>query len=74
MNHKEKIRKISIGNDLKDGIFYMVGAKCGKGFIKHIIYDNELFFDVYVIEGDIIRLWKSCNKLVVGVVEFDTLD
>jgi hypothetical protein len=52
----------------------MVGARCGKGFIKHIIYDNELFFDIYVIDGDVIRLWKSCNKFVVGVVEFDTVD
>ncbi len=66
-----KIRKISVGNDLKDAIHYFIGSKGAKGLVKDIIYDGELWFTVYIIEGDVIQLWKSINKNMVIAVEFD---
>ena len=66
-----KIRKISVGNDLKDAIHYFIGSKGAKGIVKDIIYDGELWFSVYIKEGEIVQLWKSLNKNMVIAVEYD---
>lgn len=66
-----KIRKISIGNDLKEGVHYFVGGKGAKSTINSIVYDNDLWFSIYVMEGNVIQLWKMVNKNMVIAVEFD---
>lgn len=66
-----KIRKISTGVDLKNSISYAVEGKASKGIIHEIIFDNDMWFDIYTIEGKVIQLWKKVNKNMVIAIEFD---
>lgn len=66
-----KIRKISVGSDLKDAIHYFIGSKGAKGIVKDIIYDGDLWFSVYIIEENVIQLWKSINKNMVIAIEYE---
>lgn len=69
------VRKISIGENLKDSMHYQVG-----GFVmnktKKIsdIIKRDKFFDIYVCEDDdnVKYLWKTFSELVVGHVEYET--
>jgi len=66
-----KIRKISTGLDLKNSISYTVDGKSSKGTIHEIIFDNDMWFDIYTIEENVVQLWKKINKNMVIAIEFD---
>lgn len=65
-----KIRKISIGKDLKEAIHYHIGGKGAKGTIHEITFE-DIWFSIYIIEGNVIQLWKKVNVNMGIAVEFD---
>ena len=69
------IRKISVGDNLRDSLHYQVGGGV-MNRTKTIsdIIPRETFFDIYVCEDDenVKMLWKSFSKSVVCHVEYQT--
>jgi hypothetical protein len=61
----KQIRKISIGDNLKDAIHYQVGNKN-----IHDIVKNDNYFDVYLIDKDEVQLWKTFQERVVCHIEY----
>lgn len=62
----KQIRKISVGDNLKDAIHYQVSDKSK---ICNIIKEGE-YFDIYTKEGVEIQLWKSFQNRVVCHIEY----
>ena len=65
------IRKVSIGNDLKNAMHYQVGSNVFSGTISNIILEDG-FFNIYVSDDDEISKWKSFNSSAVSHIEYDT--
>lgn len=64
----ELIRKISIGDDLKNAMHYQVGHK-----ISHIILEDDVY-NIYAKDGDVNIKWKSFSKSIVSHVEYDIMN
>lgn len=66
----KQIRKISVGDNLKDSIHYQVGKPASSNSdIKDIVKD-ESYFNVYIITNDEVQLWKSFQARVVCHIEY----
>lgn len=65
----DAFRKIGIGNDLKDGIFYAVGSKFRDKVISDIILKDG-WFTVYVEKDEVKEEWKSFKEEIVTVKEY----
>lgn len=69
------IRKISVGPDYKSGaMHYLVGQDVlGGNYTIHLIqYDsNTSYYNIYIIQRNEIKLWKSFNKTMPISIEFN---
>jgi hypothetical protein len=66
----KQIRKISVGDNLKDSIHYQVGKPANSNSdIKDIVKDKS-YFNVYIITDDEVQLWKSFQSRVVCHIEY----
>jgi hypothetical protein len=69
------IRKISIGENLRDAMHYQVGGGVMSKTKKVVdIIKRDKFFDIYVCEDDdnVKFLWKSFSEGVVSHIEYQT--
>lgn len=64
----ESYRKIGIGEDLKNGMFYVVGTPFMGQKISDIILKDG-WFTVYLKKGNEVQEWKSFKESVVTVKE-----
>ena len=62
-------RKIGVGENLKDAMYYVVGGRVYKGYIVSDIVLKKKEFIIYIKKGDIIQEWKSLNKSIVTYKE-----
>jgi hypothetical protein len=69
------IRKISVGPDYKSGaMHYLVGQDVlGGNYTIHLIqYDSKTsYYNIYIIQRNEIKLWKSFNKTMPISIEFN---
>lgn len=68
------IRKISVGDVLKDALHYQVGGFVmgRKKTISDIIFEDN-FFNIYVSDEDDVKiLWKRFAKNIVSHIEYET--
>ena len=66
------IRKLSIGRDYKnDAMHYATGQEVYGGHKIHSISDQECCYDIYIEKDNEILPWKSINKNMAVVVEYD---
>lgn len=72
-----KIRKISIGKDIKEQFHYILNGKFpvpidGKVVEKTIsdFVENETSYDVYLRSGNEVQLWKTLPKNDITTVEY----
>ena len=66
------IRKISIGRDYKnDAMHYAVGQEVYGGHTISDIKDTETTYDIYITKDDEYLPWKSINKNMAVVVEYN---
>lgn len=66
-------RKIAIGDDLKNAMYYVVGTKIMKDYVISDIINKNSEFIVYIKKGNEIQAWKSFKDNVVTVKEFAVL-
>jgi hypothetical protein len=70
------IRKISIGDNLREAMHYQVGGSIMNKTKKVVdIIKRDKFFDIYVCDNDdeMVRcIWKTFNEGVVSHVEYQT--
>jgi len=66
-------RKIAIGSDLKDALYYAKGTKFRNKEISDIILKDG-WFTVYLKKGDEIQPWKSFKESVVTVKELELIE
>ena len=69
------IRKISVGDNLRDALHYQVGGSVMNKTKKiSDIISRDTFFDIYVCEDDenVKILWKSFSEGVVCHIEYQT--
>lgn len=69
------IRKISIGENLRDAMHYQVGGSVMSKTKKVVdIIKRDKFFDIYVCEDDdnVKFLWKSFSEGAVSHIEYQT--
>ena len=66
------IRKISIGPDYKNGsMHYAVGQEVYGGHKILNILDKDVSYDIFIQKNDEVLPWKSINKNMAVVVEYD---
>lgn len=66
----KQIRKISVGDNLKDSIHYQIGKPASANSDIHDIIKEDNSFDVYISSGDEVQLWKTFLGRVVCHVEY----
>ena len=66
------IRKISIGDDLKNAMHFMVGTEVFSGSKISNILKSEGFYDVYIKSDGEVSKWKSFNSKSISHIEYDT--
>jgi len=66
----KQIRKISVGDNLKESIHYQIGKPASSDSNIHDIIKEKDYFEVYISEVDEVQLWKSFLKRVVCHVEY----
>lgn len=67
-----KIRKISIGPDYKNGSMrYTVEQSVYGGHTISDIIDRDSGYEIYIIKADERMHWKTINKNMAVVVEYD---
>lgn len=69
----DSYRKIGIGNDLKNALFYVVGSKFKDQVVHRIIHKDEWFI-IYLKKGDEVQEWKSFREDVVTVKEHSIIE
>jgi hypothetical protein len=62
-------RKIGVGDNLKDAMYYAVGGKTYKGYVISDIILKDDDFIVYIKKNDITQEWKSLHKSIVTYKE-----
>jgi len=65
----DSFRKIGIGDDMKDGLFYVVGTKFRGSVISNIIL-NGGWYTIYIKKDDVEQEWKSVKETVVTFKEY----
>jgi len=66
------IRKISIGPDYKNGsMHYAVGQEVYGGHKILNILDNKDAYDIFIEKNAEVLPWKTINKNMAVVVEYD---
>ena len=67
------IRKITVGNDYKNGMAYVVGQKVLKDCnIHHIKHNNHGNIDIYIVNKDKeTTIWKTLTVGMPIVIEYD---
>ena len=65
----KQVRKISVGDNLKDSIHYQVGKPANSFSDIHDIVKDGEYFDVYIIKNEV-QLWKSFQSRVVCHIEY----
>jgi hypothetical protein len=66
----KQIRKISVGDNLKESIHYQIGKPATNDSNVHDIIKEKDYFDIYISAVDEVQLWKSFLKRVVCHVEY----
>jgi len=69
----DSYRKIGIGEDLKNGLFYVVGSKFRDQVVSNIILKDG-WFVVYLRKGDEVQEWKSFKESIVTVKEHQIIE
>ena len=70
------IRKISIGNDYKSAMHYIVrqevlGSSYSIHLIKHNAKNNSFKIYIQEVDGDVVVLWKEFNSNLPISVEYN---
>ena len=66
----KQIRKISVGDNLKDSIHYQVGKPANSNSDIHDIIKDGDNFDIYISSDKEVQLWKTFLGRVVCHVEY----
>lgn len=66
----KQIRKISVGDNLKDSIHYQVGKPASSDSDIHDIIKDGNNFDIYIASDKEVQLWKTFLGRVVCHVEY----
>jgi hypothetical protein len=66
----KQVRKISVGDNLKDSIHYQVGKPANSNSEIHDIIKEGEYFDIYIKEENEVQLWKSFQTRVICHIEY----
>lgn len=70
---KVSYRKIAIGNDLKDALYYVKGTNFRNKEISDIVLEDG-WFTVYLKKDNEVQAWKSFKESVVTVKELELIE
>ena len=67
----QEIRKVSIGNDYKNSMHYVVGQHVFGNYIIHVIQRVEAGIVIWIEKDKEVLCWKEINNNVPMVLEFN---
>lgn len=67
--NQDKFRKIGIGNDMKNAMFYVIGSRFKNYTISDIILKEDNFIVYVKNQNNEVQEWKTFHKSIVTVKE-----